>query len=130
MTEGGMPDPWKMIFDQLNRIESNMLTRGEFSAHQQRFDHAIAEVRARVDEVQTRSLQTTAEWKAESIAEHKELEARIDRVEENVQIVEDKRHQAEKEQRKDKSSRWFAIALAGLAAVFTFLNNIIQGGIG
>lgn len=125
-----MPDPWKMVFDQLNRIESNMLTRGEFSAHQQRFDHAIAEVRARVDEVQTRSLQTTAEWRADSIAQHKELEAQINQVGKEIKDVREERQHDEKEQRKNKSSRWFAIALAGLAAVFTFLNNVVQGGMG
>lgn len=111
------------MMDTLQRIETRMLTRDEFSAHQQRFDGALAEMRSRIDEVQTRALNATSDWRAESIAEHKELEVKIEAVETTMK-------EDEKERRKDKSTRWFAVALAGVSVLFGLFRDVLLGGFG
>lgn len=122
---------WQQVMmDTLRRIESRMLTRDEFSAHQQRFDGALSEMRTRVDEVQTRALTATADWRAESIAEHKELEAKIETVEKTVDTVRKERIEDERERRKDKSTRWFAVALAGVSVLFGLFRDVLMGGFG
>jgi len=122
---------WQQVMmDTLRRIESRMLTRDEFSAHQQRFDGALAEMRTRVDEVQTRALTATADWRAESISEHKELESKIESVSVTVDIVRKERIEDERERRKDKSTRWFAVALAGVSVLFGLFRDVLMGGFG
>src|SRR5690606_6034357 len=135
MTDGnsrmpGQPDPWRLVMDQLNRIEANMLTRAEFSAHQQRFDGALIEKDRRIDEVQTRALTAITDWRTESIGEHKELEAKIETVEKDVREVRKEREADDKERRKDRSTRWFAVALAGVSVLFGLFRDVLLGGVG
>lgn len=135
MTDGntrmpGQPDPWRLVIDQLNRIEANMLTRSEFSAHQQRFDGALSDTTRRIDEVQTRALNAITDWRTESIGEHKELEAQIDAVVKDVREVRKERDSDDKERRKDRSTRWFAVALAGVSVLFGLFRDVLLGGVG
>ena len=124
---GGQPDPWRLVMDQLNRIEANMLTRGEFSAHQQRFDGAISDMNRRIDEVQTRALQTTSEWRAESIAAHKEFDRELEVL--RTDISDDR-----KEKQKESSQRRFTLAMSllagGLSVVTGVVVFVVQGVLG
>lgn len=112
------PDPWKLVFDQLNRIEQNMLTRSEYSAHQARIDDALAEMRRRIDEVQARSLQTTADWRADSIAAHKEFDRELDAIREGI-----KKDREEKQ--KESSQRRFTIVMAVFTTVMSLANGVV-----
>lgn len=107
-----------------------MLTRAEFSAHQQRFDGAIGDTTRRIDEVQTRALNAITDWRTESVAEHKELEAQIEAVEKDVKEVRRERDADDKERRKDRSTRWFAVALAGVSVLFGLFRDVLLGGFG
>lgn len=116
-----------MVFDQLTRIEANMLTRTEWTAHQQRFDGALADMHRRIDDVQARSATQTSEWRAESMAAHKEYDARLD-------AMQKERREDEKVKEKEASSRRFTLALSILGGALSIITGItvfiIQGVVG
>lgn len=121
MTDARTPDPWAMVFDQLTRIEqrfNELLTRTEFAAHQQRFDGQVSELRTRIDEVQARSLQTTADWRADSIAAHKEFDRELDIVRDGIKADRD-------EKQKEGSQRRFTIVMAAFGGVVSLANGVV-----
>lgn len=122
---GQTPYSWQQVMmDTLNRIESRMLTRDEFSAHQQRFDGALSEMRSRIDEVQTRALTATSDWRAESISEHKELETQIEAVAKDIKEVRRERSEDERNQQKEASKRRFTVAMAAFGAGLSIITGI------
>ena len=121
------PTPWRMILDQLTRIENTMLTRAEFSAHQQRFDGAIADMHKRIDDVQARAANQTAEWRAESMAAHKDFDRELDAIKAGLD-------EERKEKQKEASSRRLACTLSIVGGVISVITGvtvfIVQGVIG
>jgi len=125
---GREPYSWQQVMmDTLNRIESRMLTRDEFAAHQQRFDNSLSEMRTRIDEVQTRALTATSEWRAESIAEHKEFRTELDSM--KAELTEERKFK-----QRDESKRRFTIAMSVFAGALSVVTGvavfILQGVIG
>lgn len=123
---GGRPVPeteptaWELmrilrdIREDLRDMKRNSITRDEWALAQEATARQFVEVNKRVDG---------------SLMEHKTIEGQIDAVKKDIQEVRRERAEDEKEKRKDRSSRIFAIALAGVAAVFAFISSILQGGV-
>lgn len=113
------PTAWELmrilrdIREDLREMKKSSITRDEWALSQQSIDRQILEVNKRVDN---------------SMLEHKEIEAEIEAVKKDVKEVREERVADDKERRKDKSTRWFAVVLAGVSVLFALLRDVILGG--
>lgn len=115
------PDAWQMILDQLTRIEqrfNELMTRAEWAAHKESIDASMRDMHRRIDDVQSRSATSLAEWKAESTTAHKELDSYIESV--KADVAADR-----KGKEKEASQRRFTVVMAVFSGVLALINGVV-----
>lgn len=115
------PTPWELmrvlrdIREDIRDMKRASITRDEWALAQQATERQISETNARI-----------VEWRDNSIAEHKELEAADEALAKDIKELRRERDADEKAKQKDASTRRFSLALAGFAAALSMLTGLIQ----